>query len=137
MADDIEFIDNTIEVKRAISDAAIAFLYAAVAELQGQAIRNTVRKTGQTKDSWETAVDEKELVGYVGGSYFNLILEEFGTGEFALNGDGRKTPWKYQDEKGEWHTTTGKKPRRMLYKAFEEKKDFIQTTLADHYFKEL
>ena len=38
---------------------------------------------------------------------------EFGTGQFAENG-GRPTPWRYQDDKGNWHTTSGNKPQPFL-----------------------
>ena len=46
---------------------------------------------GQTKSSWDRKVLENE--GVVGSSSENAIWEEFGTGDYAVNGDGRKTPW--------------------------------------------
>lgn len=43
-----------------------------------------------------------------------------GTGIYAINGDGRKTPWKYKVEAGKyegWHTTVGQKPQPFLENA--------------------
>lgn len=121
----VEFEDNRVKVKDAISGAAIAFLYEACGLLEKQTKQNSKVKTGQTKGSYSYAVDEAELTGYVGSNYENAIWEEFGTGEYALNGDGRKGGWRYRDEKGEWHFTRGKKPRRPLFKAFASLKGRI------------
>lgn len=116
----VEFQDNRIEVKAAISGAVTAFLHEACGELEAQTKRNSKVKTGQTKGSYGYVVDEAELTGYVGSNYDNAIWEEFGTGEYALNGDGRKGGWRYVDAEGKGHFTYGKKPRRPLFKAFTE-----------------
>ncbi len=114
----VEFQDNRIEVKGAINDASISFLYETCGELEAQTKRNSKVKTGKTKASYGYAVDENAFTGYVGSSYENAIWEEFGTGEYALNGDGRKGGWYYVDEEGKGHFTYGKKPRRPLFSAF-------------------
>lgn len=116
----VEFQDNRIEVKAAISGAVTAFLHEACGELEAQTKRNSKVKTGQTKGSYGYVVDEAELTGYVGANYDNAIWEEFGTGEYALNGDGRKGGWRYVDAEGKGHFTYGKRPRRPLFKAFTE-----------------
>ena len=116
----VEFQDNRIEVKTAISGAVTAFLHEACGELEAQTKRNSKVKTGQTKGSYGYVVDEAELTGYVGSNYDNAIWEEFGTGEYALNGDGRKGGWRYVDAEGKGHFTYGKRPRRPLFKAFTE-----------------
>ena len=116
----VEFQDNRIEVKAAISGAVTAFLHEACGELEAQTKRNSKVKTGQTKGSYGYVVDESELTGYVGSNYDNAIWEEFGTGEYALNGDGRKGGWRYVDAEGKGHFTYGKRPRRPLFKAFTE-----------------
>lgn len=132
----VEFEDFSIEVKEALSDKAIAFLQEASAEIQAQVKRNTRVDTGQLKGSWDTFVDEEALKAYIGSPLENAIWEELGTGEYALNHDGRKTPWSYQDAKGAWHTTTGKKPSRALYNAFCELKPKI-IAHGEAIFKEL
>lgn len=123
----VHFTDNSAKVKAALSDAAIAYLYEAGGELEAQVKRNSrVGDTGQTKNAWTYAVDESKGECVVGNPLENSIWEEFGTGEFALNGDGRKGGWYYQDEKdGTWHHTYGKKPHRAFQRAFNSLKNAL------------
>ena len=116
----VQFVDNTIEVIGAIKDAALMFLEESAGELESQAMRNTRVDTGQTKGAWSHKVEESALQAIVGNPLENAIWEEFGTGEYAVNGNGRKTPWRYQDVRGNWHTTTGKRPSRAFEKAKAE-----------------
>lgn len=113
----VKFEDYHIDVESKINDKTIGWLYEAVQALVGQTQQNSIRRTGRTRGSWETMVDEADGKGYVGSNYMNAVWEEFGTGIYALNGDGRRTPWFYVDEEGKGHFTHGKKPRRMLYHA--------------------
>ena len=114
----LEFQDYSFKVKDALNNAIIAFLYEAAGELEAQVKRNTPVDTGQLKSSWDYHVDEAKGEAIVGSPLENAIWNEFGTGQYALHGDGRKTPWKYRDIKGKWHTTTGKRPQRSFYHAF-------------------
>ena len=125
MADGVEFKDYSIEVKGKINDALIAALHEASGEIVSQTARNTRVDTGQLKGSWDYVVDESEMKSTIGSPLQNAIWEEFGTGLQALNGDGRKTAWRYQDAKGNWHTTTGKKGTRAFFNAFEKLKSSI------------
>ena len=50
---------------------------------------------------------------------------EYGTGLFAENGNGRKTPWVYMDDKGNYHYTRGQHPQPYMRPALEENKDKI------------
>ncbi len=115
----IKFEDNRIQVKGRIKSICIQWLYEVAGEIQERVVRNSRTDTGRTKGSWEYFVDIGKLEAYVGSNYQNAIWEEYGTGQYALEGNGRKTPWKYQDSEGNWRTTKGKKPRRMLYNAFK------------------
>lgn len=114
---DVEFHDNTVAVTGAIKEAAIAFLKEAAGELQSQTQRNTRVDTGQTKGAWNYEVNESELEAIVGNPLENAIWEEMGTGEYALNGNGRKGGWYYVDAKGKGHFTHGKRPSRAFNNA--------------------
>lgn len=114
---DVQFVDNSIKVTNALKNAAIKFLNEAAGELEAQAKRNTRVDTGQTKSAWDYKIEESKLEAVVGNTLENAIWEEMGTGEFALNGDGRKGGWKYQDIKGKWHFTKGKRPSRAFHNA--------------------
>lgn len=131
MADHVQFEDYTIKCKSAIKDAAIAGLEEAAGELESATKRNTRVDTGQTKNSWRHIVDDDTLTATVGSELENSLWEEFGTGEYALNGDGRKGGWAYKDAKGEWHFTMGKKPSRAFFKAFTAMKAKLIQIIED------
>lgn len=114
----VQFTDNSAAVKAALDDAAIAYLYEAGGELEAQVKRNSRVGTGQLKNSWTYRVNESKGETVIGSPLENAIWEEFGTGEYALHGDGRKGGWYYQDDKGKWHHTNGKKPHRAFHRAF-------------------
>lgn len=54
---------------------------------------------------------------------------EYGTGLFAEKG-GRPTPWCYQDDKGEWHTTSGQPPQPYMRPALNENRTAILEILG-------
>lgn len=133
---DFKFVDNRIECKGRLEDSMIAFLHEIGGEFVSQTARNSRVKTGQTKGSWDYTVDESALVVTIGSPLENAIWEEFGTGEYALNGNGRKGGWYYVDELGNGHWTHGKKPNRALWKAFETLKPTIRSAMEER-LKEL
>ena len=116
----VEFRDHSIEVKNAMSSCVMKALEETSGELESQVVRNTAVDTGQLKGSWThriTSTPEKSQA-VVGSPLENAIWEEFGTGEYALHGDGRKGGWVYVDTKGDGHFTKGKTPNRPLHNAF-------------------
>lgn len=123
---DVRFEDNSAQVINALEDAVVAFLEEVGGEIEAQVKRNTRVDTSKTKGSWTHVVDEGKQQVTIGNPLQNAIWEEFGTGEYAVHGDGRKTPWVYKDIYGKWHRTTGKKPTRALQKAIDSKKGAIQ-----------
>lgn len=122
----ITFKDYSKIVIRKIHDCGENFLEEVGGELEAQTKRNTKVDTGQTKGSWEHTVDAKKMEVQVGSRYENALWEEFGTGIYALNGDGRKTKWVYKNPKnGKFYATVGKKPRRALWRAYQSTKNSI------------
>lgn len=89
----IKFDDFSIKIKNVIEDTAVAYLHEASGEIEAQARRNSRVDTGQTKGSWSYSINEDELESRVGSPLENAIWEEFGTGEYALKGNGRKGGW--------------------------------------------
>lgn len=132
----VEFRDNRENVKERMRQCAIAWLYEASGELSGQTARNQRVRTGRTKGSWRNIVDEGRMEAYAASDAMNAVYEEFGTGEYALDGNGRKGGWWYKDEKGKFHFTRGKKPHRPLYRAYIMLKDRIIAS-ADELFGEM
>lgn len=148
----VEFEDNTLRVLNAIDNACIAWLYEAAGELESQAKRNTkVGKVsgGKTKGKWKYKVNENAKDAVVGNTEETAIWLEFGTGEYALKGDGRKGGWYipigdgtgqisqevvdayhfktvYGKNGMKYAYTTGMKPQRPLHIALTDSKTKIK-----------
>lgn len=144
------FIDNRNEVKDAIRRSCVNSISEMCGELVSQTARNSRVKTGKTKGSYQYRVDEEKLEGYVGSSEENAIWEELGTGEYALNSNGRKGGWWIKvgngkneiplptAEKYSWVKvrkkngvltyvfTYGKKPTKPMTKAYTSLKNVLQ-----------
>lgn len=129
MANDVIFEDYTINVQSAIDDKVDAVLEEVAGELESAVKRNTRVDTGKTKSSFRHRMTGSFIAGQyeaiIGSSEQNAIWEEFGTGEYALNGNGRKGGWAYEDETGAWWFTHGKKPSRAFWKAYTSLKSKI------------
>ena len=130
----IEYTNNCAKVKEALSSGVQAFLYEAGGEIQAQTMRNSRVDTGQTKGSFQYKVEEgsNESTVHVGSNLENAIWEEFGTGEFALEGNGRKGGWVYKSKKdGKFYYTKGKTPKRPLFNAFNSLQGKLKTRLQE------
>ena len=127
----VQFIDNTLKVIDKTNNAIEAELLGCVADLVTQTAQNTRVDTGKTKGSWQGVVEKKgdTFEAVVGSTEENAIWEEFGTGEYALEGNGRKGGWTYVDEEGKGHFTHGKKPSRAFWNAYTSLKPSILNRL--------
>ena len=152
----VKFEDLSDEVLAQFKQAAIAGLTEAAGEIQAQIVRNTRTDTGQLRASWKYTVDNSKMEAQIGSPLENALWEEFGTGEYALEGKGRKTPWyiPVDDYKGHkkptfngkvvivygkngktFYKTNGKQPQRMLHNAFNKKKSKVESIITKK-FKE-
>ena len=72
-----------------------------------------------------------EVRGSVGNSLEHAIYHHQGTGIYAVNGNGRKTPWVYEDPKtGEKIYTRGSKPNPYLKDTIEQEQSTISKLLG-------
>lgn len=60
---------------------------------------------------------------------------EYGTGLFAEEGGRMDVPWHYQDEKGEWHSTSGQHPQPFMRPALEENRQNIKAIIMEELTK--
>ena len=116
----VEFHDYSLQVKAELDEKAAQFLEEAASEVESAARRNSRVRSGQLKGSWTHIVEGNEAT--TGSPLQNAIWEEYGTGEYAVGGDGRKGGWVYRDAAGDWHFTFGKRPNHTLQRAFESTK---------------
>lgn len=79
-------------------------------------------RTGDLRDrlNHRTVEEDGKTVVVVGSPMEYAPYVELGTGIHAEDGKGRKTPWRYQDDKGNWHTTSGMPARPFLRPAVEK-----------------
>lgn len=148
MAGDWEFEDNSVKILRALDDVGQQWLEDATRILHRQVVQNSRVDTGQTKSSWKKVVEGDK--GIVGSTSENAIWEEFGTGHYAVNGNGRKGAWYVPVEKvlgkkkptyngkvvivygknnQAYYKTNGKKPNRALENAKKSTEKKIQRRL--------
>ena len=87
------------------------------------------KDTGALRRSIRSKVEGLEGIIYTPLEYAPYI--EYGTGLFA-EGNGRKdVPWNYQDDKGNWHSTSGLKPQPFMRPSLEENREKILDILKE------
>ena len=74
----------------------------------------------------EVTIEGDQIIGTVFTPLEYAPYVEYGTGLFAEGGNGRQdVPWHYQDDEGEWHSTSGMKPHPYMRPALEENREKI------------
>jgi hypothetical protein len=89
----IKLSNHLPNIKGKVNSAALEWLKEAAGELESETKRNTTADTGQLKNSWVYQVNRGKGEAYVGSPLENAVWNEYGTGEHAAEGNGRKTPW--------------------------------------------
>lgn len=132
------FNDNSKACKEVLKKTQIKWLYA-VGELLVSAIRPLVPVgyTSNLKTSLDYKVDESDMSIIIGVGEEYAVYVEFGTGEFAENGQGRKGGWYYTDPiTGETIFTYGSHPRPYMRPGYRNQKNNIEA-LLEKYLKEI
>lgn len=98
MASNVEFQDFSVNVKAALNDISRAWLMETANEVTAQAQRTCQMEDDagkRLKGSYTNTVDEGKGTATVGTPLEEGYWEEWGTGEYAAHGDGRKGWWIY------------------------------------------
>lgn len=56
---------------------------------------------------------------------------EYGTGLFSTKGGRRDVPWRYQDDEGNWHTTSGQPPQPFMRTSLDENRAEIVRAIKE------
>lgn len=101
--------------------------------VEREAKKKAPKGDGNLRRSITSEVREEggELVGVVFTPLEYAPYVEYGTGLFAEEGGRQDVPWSYQDDKGEWHTTSGMKPRPYMRPALDENREEIKRILRE------
>lgn len=99
----------------------------ACALVERKAKEKAPKDTGALRRSITSEVNNSsgEIAGVVFTPLEYAPYVEFGTGLFAEKEGRQDVPWSYQDDKGEWHSTSGQKPQSYMRPALEESREDI------------
>lgn len=134
MADNSEFV-------RSIQDATFQMIMEMTAKMdraclvvETQAKKDCPVDNGILRASItsETEVSETEIVGRIGSNLEYAPYVHNGTGIYARDGNGRKTPWLWKGtgKYAGWHWTKGQRPQPFLLYAQLFNRDKIERILG-------
>lgn len=124
----LDILDDLIDmqqIQRAVGKAC--------ALVERTAKQKAPKDTGALRRSITSEVEREgnEMVGTVFTPLEYAPYVEFGTGLFAESGGRKDVPWCYQDDKGEWHSTSGQKPQPFMRPALNENREQIKRILKE------
>lgn len=110
-----EMIGNPQQTQQALGKAC--------ALVERSAKQKAPKDNGELRRSISSKVEGLEGIVYTPLEYAPYV--EYGTGLFAETGGRMDVPWNYQDEEGEWHSTSGQKPQPYMRPALNENREKI------------
>jgi HK97 gp10 family phage protein len=101
--------DFTDAVLKDIRRAQMAYVLQGGQMIQGEMKVRAAKRTGNLQNSVQTEafVEDGVPTSETGPTADYAEYVEYGTGIYATNGNGRKTPWFYVDDNGVGHFTHG------------------------------
>lgn len=91
------------------------------------------KDNGELRRSISSKVEDNVGIVFTPLEYAPYV--EYGTGLFAESGGRMDVPWHYQDDEGEWHTTSGQKPQPFMRPALNENRALILQILKEELTK--
>ena len=115
----LESIGSGEELKMAMGRAC--------ALVERTAKENAIKGNGDLRRSITSKVEESggDIIGIVFTPLEYAPYVEYGTGLFAESGGRQDVPWHYQDDEGNWHTTSGMHPQPFLRPALNVNREEI------------
>ncbi len=135
MSDNTEFEKSVLEAMEQIISHAATAMETACFVVEAEAKKNCPVDMGQLRASItsDVTIDESGITGYIGSNLDYAPYVHNGTGIYALDGSGRKTPWGYEVKAGKYegyYRTHGQRPNQFLENAKLSKKDYIEQILG-------
>lgn len=108
-------------------------LQKACALVERTAKEKAPKRTGELRRSItsEIRISGDELQGVVFTPLEYAPYVEYGTGLFAEGGGRTDVPWNYQDDEGNWHSTSGQHPQPFMQPALDENREQIIRILKE------
>lgn len=134
-------MDDYIKFEKSIENATLTIvsrmarnIEKACLLVEGEAKRKCPVDEGYLRASITSGVKVSggDIIGYIGSPVEYAPYVHEGTGIYARNGQGRKTPWAWYGGSKKWkgkHFTKGQKPKPFLTNALFENKSRIEKIL--------
>ena len=129
----IDITDNSSKVLSALKQKTKAALERCGEQAEGYASDLVPVDTGLLRQSITHQYREDEQAVLIGSNSEYAIYVELGTGKYYPG--GRKTPWVYQDAKGQWHKTVGNRPQPYLKPALTDHVGTYKNIIEDEFRK--
>jgi HK97 gp10 family phage protein len=122
---EFEGLDNILKAIESLDDKPKinAALGKACALVERSAKEKAPKDTGALRRSITSKVEDGVGIVFTPLEYAPYV--EFGTGLFAEEGGRKDVPWNYQDDEGNWHSTSGQRPQPFLRSALNENREQI------------
>lgn len=111
----LDDITNPVKLHQALGQAC--------ALVERSAKEKAPKGNGELRRSITSKIEDLQGIVFTPLEYAPYV--EYGTGLFAEDGGRQDVPWHYQDEKGEWHTTSGMNPQPYMRPALDENREQI------------
>lgn len=127
----IEGMDDVLERLASIDNKEIVtqVLGKACALVERSAKQKAPKGNGDLRRFISSKVEDLQGIVFCPLEYAPYV--EYGTGLFAEDGGRTDVPWHYQDEKGEWHSTSGMKPQPFMRPALNENREKIKQIILE------
>lgn len=127
----LEGIENILQEIEQLDDTSnfTPALQKACAVIERAAKQKAPKDTGALRRSITSEVNGLEGVVFTNLEYAPYI--EYGTGLFAENGGRADVPWNYQDDEGNWHSTSGQHPQPFMRPALNENRERVIDILKE------
>lgn len=130
-----EGLDEILDkLEKISSDANIeGALGTCCALVERSAKQKAPKDNGELRRSITSKVEGTQGIVFTPLEYAPYV--EYGTGLFAESGGRMDVPWNYQDDEGEWHSTSGQKPQPFMRPALDENQETIKRLLMEELTK--
>ena len=135
MSDNGEFIRSIESATYQIIQDMARKMYKACLCIEAEAKKNCPVDQGFLRASItsETEISAEEIIGLIGSNLEHAPYVHNGTGIYAKEGNGRKTPWGYTVKSGKYkgfHWTRGQRPQPFLENAKLTKKNEVEKIMG-------
>jgi HK97 gp10 family phage protein len=131
MSIEVQGLDSVLESLESLTDPQKLnqALGRACALVERSAKQKAPKDTGELRRSISSKVENGVGIVFTPLEYAPYV--EYGTGLFAENGGRSDVPWSYQDDEGNWHSTSGQHPQPFMRPALDENRVEILRLLKE------